>query len=306
MLGTTRRSPEAEFKNLERLGIRDRLTLLTVSMADLSQVQALLNTHAPDEIYNLAGQSSVGRSFELPKETHDSIAVAALNLLQTVRDLGLSSRVFMAGSGDMFGNLNGCPARESTALNPVSPYGRAKATAFEQTRKYRDSHGIFACTAILFNHESFLRPSSFVTRKIVKAACAIARGRARELRLGNIDIQRDWGWAPEYVDAMWRMLQQDEPGDYVIATGTTIRLAEFIQTVFSHLDLNWQQYVKTDEAMFRPADIQIMAADPSSARLSLGWQARFNGHDVARMMVEAELEEDPLLTTHFDSERRLI
>jgi len=190
----------------------------------------------------------------------------------------------------MFGNLNGTPAAESTPPNPVSPYGEARAAAFRHTRTFRETFGFFACTGILFNHESCLRPEWFVTRKIVRTACDIARGRCRELVLGNLEIARDWGWAPEYVSAMWQMLQQDIPEDFVIATGITLSLKEFVKTVFDRLDLDWRTYVKTDKRFYRPADIPVMMADPSRARQALGWQARYTGYDVAGLMTAAELD----------------
>lgn len=297
VVGTTRRVPGAGFEKLERLGIRERMTIVTLSLENPGTIRDVLSAHAPDEIYHLAGQSSVGRSFEFPQETYESIAGSTLNLLEAVRDSGLPAKIFMAGSGDMFGSRDGLPADESSSLDPVSPYGEAKAAAFGYTETFRKSGTVFACTGILFSHESFLRPPGFVTGKIVRTACEIARGKSRELVLGNMDIQRDWGWAPEYVDAMWRMLQHDEPGNFIIATGTTIGLADFVRTVFSCLDLDWKKYVRTDASLFRPADIPVMAADPSKAREVLAWQARFNGYDVAQMMVDAELDKDTFLRT---------
>jgi GDPmannose 4,6-dehydratase len=304
VVGTTRRMPGARFEKLEQLGIRDQITLVTLGLDNPGTIRDVLAEYAPDEIYHLAGQSSVGRSFEFPKETFESIAGSTLNLLEAVRDSGLPARIFIAGSGDMFGSRDGCPADESSALAPVSPYGEAKAAAFGYTETFRESGALFACTGILFSHESFLRPPGFVTGKIVRTACEIARGKRRELVLGNMDIQRDWGWAPEYVDAMWQMLQHDEPLNFIIATGTTIRLADFVQTVFSCLDLDWKTHVRTDASLFRPADISIMAADPSKARDTLGWQARFNGYDVAQMMVAAELDEATFLKTFLNRNGR--
>lgn len=192
--GTSRQSPQSDFDNLERLGIRKQLKIVPLSLKNSRQIRNVLTEYGPDEIYNLAGQSSVGLSFERPDETYESIATAGFNLLTAVRDAGLQVRVFMAGSGDMFGDLSGSPARESTPPDPVSPYGEAKAMAFQHTGAFREKFGLFACTGILFNHESFFRPAGFVTRKIVRTACEIARGNCRELLLGNTVIQRDWGW----------------------------------------------------------------------------------------------------------------
>ena len=288
--GTTRQDPKSRFDNLSRLGIRDRVLLRTVLEDDAAGIRQMLAEESPDEIYHLAGQSSVARSFEKPEETFQSIAAGSTGLLGAVRELTLPARVFMAGSGDMFGHLNGTPAVESTPPNPVSPYGEARAAAFRHTRMFREKFGLFACTGILFNHESCLRPEWFVTRKIVRTACDIARGRCRELVLGNLEIARDWGWAPEYVSAMWQMLQQDTPEDFVIATGTTLSLKEFVKTVFDRLDLDWRTYVKTDKRFYRPADIPVMKADPSHALQALGWQARYTGYDVAGLMTAAELD----------------
>ena len=286
--GTTRQDPQSKFDNLFRLGIRDRVTIHRIEGNDANALRKVLADDAPHEIYYLAAQSSVARSFEIPEHTFQSIAGGSKVLLPAVRDLRPSARVFMAGSGDMFGNLDGKPAVETTPPNPVSPYGEARAAAYLNTRKFRGTFGLFACTGILFNHESCLRPERFVTRKIVRTAWDIARGRCRELVLGNLEIARDWGWAPEYVDAMWRMLQQEIPQDFVIATGTTLSLKEFVKTVFDHLDLDWRAYVKTDQRFYRPSDIPVMAADPSRARQILGWRARYTGYDVADLMVAAE------------------
>jgi GDPmannose 4,6-dehydratase len=249
----------------------------------------VMNDHQPDEVYNLGGQSSVARSFDEPFETFESIGIATLNLLEVIRILKIPVKLYNAGSGDCFGNIHGRPATEDTPFRPRSPYGVAKAAACWQTANYREAYDIFACTGILFNHESFLRPEQFVTRKIVKTACRIARGECNELILGDISIERDWGWAPEYVKAMWMMLQQEKPDDYIIATGTTVSLRDFIATVFQCLDLDWEKYVKSDPRFLRPADIQTIRANPEKAEKQLNWKAGVRGCDVARMMVEAEL-----------------
>ncbi len=287
--GTSRRRSAEDFPNLVQLGIRDRVEMVCVSMEQPDQVRAVLEKHTPDEVYNLSGQSSVARSFEKPGETFESIATASLNLLEAVQDLSLPAKIFNAGSGDCFGSPVGGIARETTPFDPKSPYGTARVTAFRHIDTFRHARGMFACTGILFNHESMLRPEQFVTRKIVKTACAIARGACHELRLGDTSVIRDWGWAPEYVDAMWRMLQQDTPEDYIIATGTSIRLTDFVAAAFQYLGLDWQRYVKTDPKFVRPADIPAMYADPSKAEQVLGWKAQTAGKKVAQMMVAAEL-----------------
>lgn len=286
--GTSRRYRFDRFDNLSQLGIRDQVIRISMDTIDAQSVRQVIADHAPDEIYNLAGQSSVGKSFENPQDTFDSIATATRVLLEAVRDLELPVKIFAAGSGDSFGDRSQTPADETTPFDPQSPYADAKVAAFEHVRTFRRTHGLFACTGFLFNHESFLRPPGFVTRKIVRTALDIACGRCHELVLGNMSIRRDWGWAPEYVDAMWRMLQSDTPEDYIIATGTTIGLADFVETAFTRLGLDWHKYVRTDPRFFRPKDIAVLAADPSKAFKRLGWKARHAGRDVAGLMIEAE------------------
>lgn len=285
--GTSRRHPTDRFHNLEKLGIHDHVTLVSVDTLNPQAVRQVIENLAPDEIYNLAGQSSVGKSFDNPVETFDSIARATHYLLEAVRDLKIPVKLFNAGSGDCFGDHGGRAMKETDRFDPKSPYAVAKVTAFQHVDTFREAYGLFACTGLLFNHESFLRSPGFVTRKIVDTALAINNGRSCELVLGDLTIQRDWGWAPEYVDAMWRMLQQKDPEDYIIATGTTLSLADFVKTVFELLGLDRQKYVKTDPQFFRPNEIAVMAADPSKAFQNLGWKARYTGTDVAKLMLEA-------------------
>jgi GDPmannose 4,6-dehydratase len=289
IIGASRGRPANRFENLSQLHIRDKIEIVSVSMKSQDQLETLLKVHAPDEIYNLSGQSSVARSFDIPGETYESVATATLNLLDAVRELRMPVKIFNAGSGDCFGYLDGMRAAEHSPLHPVSPYGVAKAAVFRHTDTHRQAYGMFACTGILFNHESRLRPEYFVTQKIVNTACRIAEGTCKVLSLGNTSIIRDWGWAPEYVEAMWLMLQQPEPEDYIIATGTSISLEDFADAVFTRLGLNWKNYVKTDSGFVRPADIPAMYADPSKAHRELGWKARTMGRDVAGRMVEARL-----------------
>lgn len=276
--------------NILHLGLAGKVEMTCFALTDSRAVIRALEDIRPDEIYNLSGQSSVGKSFDCPVETFESIAAANLNLLEAVRVLNLPSRIFTAGSGDCFGDTAGAPASEKTPLCPRSPYGAAKTAAFHQTQVYRHSYNMFACTGILFNHESWLRPDQFVTRKIVKTACRIARGENIKLDLGNIHIERDWGWAPEYVTVMWMMLQQPESEDYVIATGHSLSLKDFIAAVFDRLNLEWTKFVQTDERFVRPSDIQIMRADPAKALAKLNWEARFKACDVAALMVDAQLK----------------
>lgn len=289
VIGVCRNTGKAFLNNLDRLNIQHRIELVASSIGHFEHVKQIIQEYKPDEIYNLAGQSSVSHSFVNPVETFEGISIGTLNLLEAIRTLNLPVKLYNAGSGDCFGNIKGRAATEDTPFNPTSPYGVAKASAFWQVASYRDAYGIFACTGLLFNHESHLRPAQFVTQKIVKTACRIAEGQCSELVLGNIAIERDWGWAPEYVVAMWKMLQQETPDDYIIATGTTISLEDFICAVFQRLNLDWKKYVTTDQRFLRPSDIATIRANPQKAEDRLGWKAKFTGYDVARMMVEAEL-----------------
>jgi len=207
-----------------------------------------------------------------------------------IRFLDIPTKLYNAGSSDCFGNSDGKAVTEQDPFKPRSPYGVAKAAAYWQVANYREAYNLFACTGILFNHESFLRPKRFVTQKIVKTACRIAGGSDEKLLLGNISIERDWGWAPEYVSAMWSMLQQESPDDYIVATGETYSLTDFVSTVFQELSLNWKDHVQSSESLLRPTDIQSIQADPGKAESILGWKAKYNTNDVARLMVEAELE----------------
>ena len=285
VVGSSRSASPA---NLKILGIEDQIELIPVEVADSQGVTQAIRHVAPQEIYNLAGQSSVGLSFEHPLETMASTSTGALHILEAIRKSDSAIRLFTAGSAECFGDTNGMPADEETAFRPTSPYAVGKAASFWQTAVYRQAHGLFACTGILFNHESPLRPERFVTQKIVRAACAIAAGSRDRLQLGNIDIARDWGWAPEYVEAMWLMLQQPTPQDFVLATGETRSLAEFVGAVFAAVGLDWQAHVECDPALLRPTDVRASVANPARAKALLGWEARIRLADVARLMVEAE------------------
>jgi GDPmannose 4,6-dehydratase len=286
--GTSRDAQVASFRNLQRLNIRDDLRLESVAMNDFRSVIQVLFKSQPDEIYNLAGQSSVGLSFEQPVETQDSIYLGTLNLLEAIRFMGKDIRLYNACSSECFGDLKDEIAVEDTPFRPRSPYAVAKAAAFWQVSNYREAYKIFACSGILFNHESPLRPERFVTKKIVTAARRIAKGELRELRLGNIDVQRDWGWAPEYVEAMYRMLQQEKPDDYVIATGETRPLRDFVAVAFEAVGLDWREHVVIDQSLLRPTDLTVGRGNATKAATKLGWRAMHHMNDVARMMVTAE------------------
>ena len=288
--GTSRDAQISSFKNLERLNIRKDVELASVALNDFRSVIQVLFKVQPDEIYNLAGQSSVSLSFEQPVETQESIYLGTLNLLEAIRFTGKAIKLYNASSSECFGDLGGKAATEETAFRPRSPYAVAKSAAFWQVANYREAYNIFACSGILFNHESPLRPERFVTQKIVRAACRIAQGRQKRLQLGNIEIQRDWGWAPEYVEAMFLMLQQETPEDFVIATGETRKLQDFIAVAFEAMSLDWKEHTTIDQTLFRPTDIMIGRGDASKAAKKLGWQPKYKMDAVARMMVQAVTE----------------
>ncbi|MEB3341722.1 GDP-mannose 4,6-dehydratase [Okeania sp.] len=284
--GTSRDAQMSTFNNLSRLGIRDNIKLDSMSLNDFRSVLQILTKYQPDEVYNLAGQSSVGLSFQQPVETLESIATGTLNLLEAIRFTGAKIKLYNASSSECFGDTKGEPATETTPFRPRSPYAVAKSAAFWEVANYREAYNLFACSGILFNHESPLRPQRFVTQKIVSVVCQIAQGSNEKLNLGNISVQRDWGWAPEYVEAMYLMLQQDEPDDYVIATGETYPLQNFVIEAFNSVGLNWENYVEVDENLYRPTDISVGRANPIKAEQKLGWKANYKMPDVVRMMVE--------------------
>ncbi len=289
--GTSRDAQMSPFHNLVRLGIRDKVRLESVALNDFRSVLQVLMKVQPDEVYNLAGQSSVGLSFYQPVETLESISVGTLNLLEAIRFSARPIKFYNAGSGECFGDTDEGPADETTPFRPRSPYAVAKAAAFWEVANYREAYGLYACSGILFNHESPLRPERFVTKKIVAAACRIAGGSNEKLRLGNIAIQRDWGWAPEYVEAMWLMLQQKAADDFVIATGESYSLEEFVEKAFSCFGLDWRTHVLIDPELMRPADITIGQGNPAKANAGLEWNAINKMPDVVRLMVKAQLED---------------
>ena len=297
VVGTSRDAHAGRFDGLVRLGVRDRVAVESMTLVDFRSTLQVLARTQPDEVYNLAGQTSVGLSFNQPVETFESIVIGTVNLLEAIRMIGRPIRLYNAGSSEMFGNTGTEPAGEQTVLRPCSPYGIAKATSFWQVAQYRQAYGIAACTGILFNHESPLRPERFVTQKIVAAACRIARGEQESLRLGDLSIRRDWGWAPEYVVAMHRMLQQDELEDFVIATGVTTSLEGFVAEAFGAVGLDWRRHVVRDPALVRPSEIACGRADTTRASERLGWKAEHAMPAVVRMMVEARLARDGSLPT---------
>jgi GDPmannose 4,6-dehydratase len=285
--GSSRDAQMSTFRNLVRLGIRDRIKTCSMALNDFRSVLQVIKKIQPDEIYNLAGQTSVGLSFELPVETMESITLGTLNLLEAIRFIGDPIKLYNAGSSECFGDTGMGAADEGTPFRPRSPYAVSKAAAFWQVANYREAYNLFACSGILFNHESPLRPQRFVTQKIVASAHEIAAGKTNKLCLGNISIQRDWGWSPEYVEAMYLMLQQDHPDDYVIATGSSHKLEEFVAEVFSYLGLNWREHVEVDSGLFRPTDIAVSQGNAAKAKAKLDWQAKYSMREVAQMMVDA-------------------
>jgi GDPmannose 4,6-dehydratase len=267
-----------------------RLRLLYGDLNDASSLNKILRDVQPDEIYNLGAQSHVRVSFDIPEYTAEVGALGTLRLLEAIRETGLrGTRFYQASSSELFGKVQEVPQRETTPFYPRSPYAVAKLYAYWATVNYRESYGLFACNGILFNHESQRRGETFVTRKITRAAAAIRLGLQNKLYLGNLDAKRDWGHAKDFVEAMWLMLQQDEPDDYVIATGETHSVREFLEEAFGHLDLDWKQSVEIDPRYFRPAEVDLLIGDASKARRKLGWEPKITFKELVRTMVDADL-----------------
>ena len=289
VVGTSRDAQIADVSRLERLGIASDVQLMSLAPNDFRSVLKVVSSVQAEEIYNLAGQTSVGLSFEQPVECMESISEATLNLLEVIRYLGGGIRFFSAGSSECFGQTNDQPATEDTPLHPRSPYAVAKATAYWQVATYREAYGMFACTGILANHESPLRPKRFVTQKIIDGVRAIKSGRQRSIQLGNLDIWRDWGWAPDYVKAMVLMLQVEQPRDYLIASGTTTSLRQFVQEAFAAADLDLADHLESVEALKRPADLNYSAMNPRRINEELHWQSKRPIQEIVEKMYHAEL-----------------
>ncbi len=287
VVGTSRDAQVASFGNLDRLGIRGDVRLTSTAINDFRSVLQTMAKVQPAEVYNLAGQTSVSLSFEQPVETLESIAVGTLNILEVLRFRGDPTRFYNACSSECFGDTGAQAADESTPFQPRSPYALAKATAFWAVANYREAYGLFACSGILFNHESPLRPERFVTQKIVAGACRIAREGGGKLTLGNLVVERDWGWAPEFVDAMHRMLQQPAASDYVIATGESRPLQDFVTEAFASVGLDWREHVTTDATLLRPTDLRKGWGNPAKAARDLGWEPQTRMSGVVRRMVHA-------------------
>jgi len=292
VFGTSRDAQGSSFSNLQRLGIKDQVLYISMIPEDFRSVLVALRSSVPDEIYYLAGQSSVGLSFDQPVDTFESITLGTINLLESIRFINPKIRFYNAGSSECFGDTGENFADESTAFRPNSPYAIAKAAATWQVSLYRKAYGLYAATGILFNHESPLRPERFVTKKVVAAVCRIANGSNEKLELGNLDIRRDWGWAPEYVEAMWLMLSINEPQDFIIATGITQSLRDFLQTAFATANLDWQQYTIINPTLMRPSDPLEIKGRAHKANHHLGWNPKVMGSDLVKKLVETELGKD--------------
>lgn len=266
-----------------------RLQLHYADLEDPTTIRRIVTAVEPDEMYHLAGQSHVGVSFEIPESTCETTAIGTLRLLEIIRDLAKKPKLVHISSSEIFGRPDVVPQNELTPHRPVTPYGVAKAFATDMVRVYRESFGFFACNAICYNHESPRRGESFVTRKITRAVAAIHRGETDHLLLGSLEGRRDWGYAPEYVEAMWRMLQHDEPGDYVLATGRECSVRDFLQSAFDVVGLDYRTYVRSDPRFMRPAEVNRLVGDPSKAAAVLGWKAATDAIALARIMVEHDL-----------------
>lgn len=269
-----------------------KLNLVFGDLNDASSLNRIIRTVRPDEIYNLGAQSHVRVSFDVPEYTGEVVALGTLRLLEAIRESGLNSKFFQASSSEMFGKVRETPQNEQTPFYPRSPYGVAKMYAYWIVVNYRESYGLFACNGILFNHESPRRGETFVTRKITKALARIKLGVQDKLYLGNLNAQRDWGFAKDYVEAMWLMLQQDEPEDYVIATGKTFSVRDFLDEAFTYQGLDWKEYVEIDPRYFRPTEVDCLLGDAAKVREKLNWKAKTSFKDLVRIMVDADLKRE--------------
>ncbi|WP_376792171.1 GDP-mannose 4,6-dehydratase [Thermoflexus sp.] len=288
VIGMVRRTSTVNFERIRH--IQDRITLVQGDLLDQSSLIDILREYRPHEVYNLAAQSFVPTSFKQPVLTGEFTALGVTRLLEAIRLVDPTIRFYQASSSEMFGKVKEVPQNENTPFHPRSPYGVAKVYAHWITVNYRESYGMFAVSGICFNHESPRRGLEFVTRKITYTAAKIKLGLAHELRLGNLEARRDWGYAPDYVRAMWLMLQQDEPEDYVIATGETHSVREFVELAFDYLGLDWKKYVVVDPALYRPADVDLLVGDATKARTKLGWAPSVTFEQLVKIMVDADLE----------------
>jgi GDPmannose 4,6-dehydratase len=277
--------------NTQRIdAFRDRIPLHYGDLVDSSSLHAVLERSQPDEVYNLAAQSHVRVSFEMPEYTCDVTAAGVGRLLEAMRTIGCKARFYQASTSELFGKVRETPQTETTPFHPRSPYAAAKAYGFHLTVNYREAHGIFACNGILFNHESPRRGENFVTRKITRAVGRIAAGSQDKVALGNLDAKRDWGFAGDYVLAMWQMLQQPQPDDYVVATGETHSVKELLELAFARAGLDWRKHVASEERHLRPAEVDVLQGDASKARRVLGWKPKVSFRELVEMMVDSDVE----------------
>jgi GDPmannose 4,6-dehydratase len=270
--------------------VGNRLFLIHGDLADSSALNTILRQVQPDEIYNLGAQSHVRVSFDVPEYTADVTALGTIRILEAIKELGIKPRFYQASSSEMYGLTPEVPQRETTPFHPRSPYACAKVFAYHATVNYREAYNLFACNGVLFNHESERRGETFVTRKITRAATRIKMGLQEKLYLGNLDAKRDWGYARDYVEAMWLMMQADEPDDYVIATGETHSVREFVEEAFHCLDLEWRKYVEIDPWYYRPSEVDLLLGDATRARTKLGWEPKVKFKDLVRLMIEHDLK----------------
>ena len=289
VFGTYRRLSSPNFWRLQYQGIFDDVEFIPADLADSASIVEAVKTAKPDELYHLAAQSFVGASFEQPLATGEVTGLGVARVLEAIRQINPKIRFYQASTSELYGQGRNGTQRESTPFKPSSPYAAAKLYGYWVTRIYREAYGIFACNGILFNHESPLRGLEFVTRKITNAVAKIYLGLESELRLGNLEAQRDWGYAPEYVESMWLMLQQKKPDDYVVATGETHSVKEFAQEAFKELGLDWKRFVKTDKRFYRPRDVHWLRGDYSKAKRKLGWRPRTKFKELVKIMVEEDV-----------------
>ena len=287
--GTSRDSYQSNYRNLKILDIHTQIEYRSMAINDFRSVLKVIKEIHPTEIYNLAGQSSVGLSFEQPVETFESIAIGTLNILESIKLVDENIKFYNAGSGECFGHTYH-PVIEEDKFKPNSPYAVAKSTAYWEVKNYREAYGLYCCTGLLFNHESHLRGNRFVTKKIINTVCDIYKGNTKNIILGNIDISRDWGWAPEYVEAMHMMLQKKDADDFIIASGEVRSLENFLDLAFSYFDLDYREHLVIDKALFRPSDILISQANPIKANAILGWKARYRLENIVEEMIKHELD----------------
>jgi GDPmannose 4,6-dehydratase len=290
VIGAYRRASTVNTARLDAVGVAEDVELVSFDLMDYGNIRRVIEVVAPDEVYNLAAQSFVGVSFEQPVATGEVTGIGVVRLLEAIRDLNPGIRCYQASTSEMFGRVQAVPQDEKTPFYPRSPYAAAKLYAHWSTVNYREAYNIHASSGILFNHESPLRGVEFVTRKVTRAAARIKYGLQSYLKLGNLDVKRDWGYAKEYVEAMWLMLQQCEPDDYVIATGESHSVQELVKATFEAVGLNWEDYVTTDPALLRPAEANFMLGNPSKAKEKLGWEAKTSFKELLSIMVEADLK----------------